>query len=85
MLGISQTYSGKVTRDAAGVPTGVAGVTAENVLTGSLKAVTAQFDDDSFVIVTGRLVATALTAYVGAQVANKRKGGQFAVNPWSAA
>jgi len=85
MLGISQTYSGKVTRDATGLPTGVSGVIAENVLTGTIKGVTAQFDDDSFVIGTGRLLATALVAYAGAQTANMRKGNGFAVNPWARA
>jgi len=83
MLGFAQTYSGKLTRDAGGVPTGVSGVVAENVFTGTIKAVTALVDEDQFVVGTGRIVAAGLTAYAGAQAANMRKGGAFALNPWA--
>jgi len=83
MLGFAQTYSGKLTRDAAGIPTGVSAVIAENVFSGTIKAVTALVDEDTFVVGTGRVAAAVLTAYAGAQAANMRKGGAFALNPWA--
>lgn len=77
------TFSFDLTRDAAGVPTGVANVKEETLISGVLAGVTSQLDDDKVVVGMGRTLATVGVAYGSAQFARKQLTGQFTLNPWS--
>lgn len=76
------TFSLKLTRNEAGVPTGVTGVTKENPLAGAVKHVVSHASNDDVVVGAGRTLGTAAVAYASAQVAAKMKDGEFALNPW---
>lgn len=76
------TFSLKLTRNEAGVPTGVTGVTKENPVTGAVKHVMSHASNDDVVVGTGRLLGAGIVAYGSAQVAAKQKDGEFALNPW---
>jgi len=66
-----------------GLPTGVTGAEELGFLEGTIRHVTSHLTKDEVVVGVGRTLGAATVAFASATVANKMKGGDFAINPWS--
>lgn len=67
-----------------GKPTAIKSVEEKNLFSGTLAAITSEFQEDQAVVGAGRLVATGLKVYGGMLFGNRQATGRFRWDPWAA-